>query len=60
MTDKFHIPTSEEIKKARKESGKTQWDLAHLTGISQSMIARIETGTVDPKTSTMKKLIAAL
>lgn len=56
----FHIPTPEEIKKARKDSGKTQWDIAHLTGISQAMIARIESGTVDPSTSTLRKVIAAL
>jgi len=40
--------------------GLTQTDLARKAGISQSMIARIESGSVDPRVSTLARIIAVL
>jgi predicted transcriptional regulator len=40
--------------------GITQTDLARKAGISQSMIARIESGSVDPRVSTLKRIVAVL
>ncbi|HVP24615.1 MAG TPA: helix-turn-helix domain-containing protein, partial [Methanomicrobiales archaeon] len=40
----MHIPTPEEIRSRRLMLGLTQTDLARKAGISQSMIARIESG----------------
>lgn len=56
----FKIPTGEELKKLRKESKLTQKKLADLAGVSQSLIARIENNDVDPKTSTLRKILTAL
>ena len=41
-------------------SGLSQVWLAKLTGLSPTAIVNIETGTSDPKTSTMAKIVAAL
>jgi predicted transcriptional regulator len=40
--------------------GLTQTDLARKAGISQSMIARIESGSVDPRVSTLARIVAVL
>jgi len=40
--------------------GMTQTELARRAGISQSMIARIESGSVDPRVSTLSRIIAVL
>jgi predicted transcriptional regulator len=40
--------------------GLTQTDLARKAGISQSMIARIESGSVDPRVSTLSRIVAVL
>jgi predicted transcriptional regulator len=40
--------------------GLTQTDLAKKAGISQSMIARIESGSVDPRVSTLTRIVAVL
>ncbi len=44
----------------REKCSMTQADLAGRAGISQSMVARIEAGSVDPRVSTLQRLIAAL
>lgn len=49
-----------ELKIMRKKVGLTQKKLAELAGISQGMVARIESGTVDPKYSTLKKITDVL
>jgi len=54
------LPTPEDIKKLRKKVGLTQTELAKLAGVSQSLIARIEKGTVDPRLSTLRKIIEAI
>jgi len=40
--------------------GLTQTDLAKKAGISQSMIARIESGSVDPRVSTLTRIVSVL
>ena len=56
----MHIPTPEELKKRRETLGMKQTELAKRAGISQSMVARIEGGNVDPRVSTLAKIIVVL
>ncbi|KUK04076.1 CBS domain-containing protein [Methermicoccus shengliensis] len=56
----LNIPTPDDIKKKRRELNLTQADLAKLAGVSQPLIARIEAGGVDPRLSTLGKIIRAL
>lgn len=44
---------------ARRRAGLTQRRLAERTGIPQSTIGRIETGAIDPKASTLDRLLRA-
>jgi predicted transcriptional regulator len=50
----------EEIKRKRKKLGITQKKLAELVGVSQPLIARIESGDIDPKLSLVKKIFEVL
>ncbi|HLC60716.1 MAG TPA: CBS domain-containing protein [Candidatus Nanoarchaeia archaeon] len=50
----------EEIKKIRKKLELTQTELADRAGVSQSLIAKIEAGRIDPTYSKTKKIFAAL
>src|SRR5216684_2638081 len=54
------LPSLDEIPKKRKALGLTQSKLAQLAGVSQSIIAKIESGTVDPSYSIAKRLVEAL
>ena len=54
------LPQLDEIPKKRKALGLTQFKLAQLAGVSQSIIAKIESGTVDPSYSIAKRLVEAL
>ncbi len=56
----MQLPLPSELKLARKQAGLTQVQLAAASGVSQSVIAKIETGGVDPAYSTVQKLFAAL
>jgi predicted transcriptional regulator len=56
----MHIPTPEELRARREALGMKQTELAKRAGISQSMVARIEAGNVDPRISTLSKIIAVL
>ncbi|MBI2145320.1 CBS domain-containing protein [Candidatus Woesearchaeota archaeon] len=49
-----------EVKRLRKKHNLTQTALAKLAGVSQSLIAKIESGRVDPTYSNAKKLLEAL
>ena len=50
----------EEVKKIRKKLGLTQTELANRAGVSQSLIAKIESGKIDPTYTKTKKIFAAL
>jgi predicted transcriptional regulator len=50
----------EEIRKARKSKGLTQSSLARKAKVSQALIARIEKEQVDPRLSTLRKIVEAL
>ncbi len=54
------LPTPKDIKHLRKIADLTQKELAKKAGVSQSLIARIENGTVDPRLSTLKRIIDAV
>ena len=50
----------EEVKKIRKKLGMTQTELANRAGVSQSLIAKIESGKIDPTYTKTQKIFAAL
>ena len=54
------LPTPEDLKRERKARGLTQQGLAEKASVSQSLIARIEAGTVDPRLSTVRKILKVL
>lgn len=56
----FRLPMPEDLKKLRKKKGYTQAELAEHSGFSQSLIARIEGGNVNPRISTVRKIISVL
>ena len=53
------LPTPEDIKKLRLELKLTQHDIATRAWVSQPLIARIESGDVDPRLSTLRKIFNA-
>jgi predicted transcriptional regulator len=56
----MHIPTPDELKARRELLGLRQTEVAALAGISQSMVARIEAGSVDPRVSTLSRIVQVL
>ncbi|VVC02151.1 CBS domain protein [uncultured archaeon] len=48
------------IKDKRRQLGITQQSLARLAGVSQSLIAKVEAGRIDPAYSKARSIIAAL
>jgi len=54
------FPEIEMIKIKRKKLGLTQKKLAELVGVSQPLIARIESGDFDPKLSLVRKIFEVL
>ena len=56
----MHIPTPKELKARREMLGIRQAELAKRAGISQSMVARIEAQGVDPRMSTLVKIVQVL
>jgi predicted transcriptional regulator len=56
----YNLPTPEELRQYRLRVGQTQTELAKRAMVSQSLIARIEKGTIDPRVSTLKKILDAL
>jgi len=58
--DVWRIPTGAEIRQSRKKAGLTQRQLASKVGVSQGLIAKIEKGVVDPKMSTLRRIVGAL
>jgi len=55
----MHIPTPDEIR-PQESLGLRQTELAVRAGISQSMVARIESGSVDPRVSTLRRIVQVL
>jgi predicted transcriptional regulator len=49
----------ETVKSARKRAGMTQHELAYASGLPQPSIARIESGTVIPRTTTLITILRA-
>jgi predicted transcriptional regulator len=49
-----------EVRRIRSQLGITQNELAKEAGVSQSLIAKIEAGTIDPSFSTMARITLAL
>jgi len=60
VTSQVSLVTMEDLKRLRQAAGLTQKQLAEKAGVSQSLIARIERGTVDPRFSTVRRIVAAL
>lgn len=56
----MQLPELARIAILRKKMGLTQTELARRAGISQSLIARVEAGTVDPRYSKVEKIFRAL
>jgi predicted transcriptional regulator len=54
------LPTPEELKDHRKDVDLTQSELADAADVSQPLIARIEGGDVDPRLSTLRRIVNAL
>ncbi len=56
----MRIPSPEELRRLRKKAGLSQRELARLAGVSQSLIAKIEKGEVNPRISTLIKILRVL
>jgi len=54
------LPSLEEIAKKRKVLGLTQQKLARLAGVSQSLIAKLESQKIDPSYTKVKAVFDAL
>ena len=56
----MHLPTPQDLRERRGELELTQSDLAERADVSQPLIARIEGGDVDPRLSTLRRIVQAL
>jgi predicted transcriptional regulator len=56
----MEIPTGGYLRQWRKSLGLTQSMLAERSGLTQSVIAKVETEVVDPRVSTLRKMVRAL
>jgi len=54
------ITTGKTIRDMREQQGYSQTELAQLAGISQAHVAKIESGKVDPRLSTVNGILAVL
>lgn len=54
------LPTPEDLRERRDKLNLTQSDLAGRAEVSQPLIARIEGGDVDPRLSTLRRIVTAL
>jgi predicted transcriptional regulator len=56
----MELPTPQELKDRRESLGLTQSTLAEMADVSQPLIARIEGDDVDPRLSTLRRIVNAL
>lgn len=56
----MELPTPQDLRERRTSLDLTQSALAEMAGVSQPLIARIEGGDVDPRLSTLRRIVAAL
>ena len=56
----MELPTANDLRERRNELGLTQSELAERADVSQPLIARIEGGDVDPRLSTLRRIVNAL
>jgi predicted transcriptional regulator len=57
----MELPTPAELRERRKtDLDMTQSELAEMAGVSQPLIARIEGGDVDPRLSTLRRIVNAM
>jgi predicted transcriptional regulator len=56
----MELPTPADIRERRTELGLTQSELADRADVSQPLIARVEGGDVDPRLSTLRRIVNAL
>jgi predicted transcriptional regulator len=56
----MELPTPQDLRQRRTELELTQARLAEMAGVSQPLIARIEGGDVDPRLSTLRRIVEAL
>lgn len=56
----MELPTPQDLRERRTSLELTQSALAEMAGVSQPLIARIEGGDVDPRLSTLRRIVAAL
>lgn len=54
------LPLPAELRALRRKLGLTQADVARAAGVSQPLVARIESGNVDPRLSTLRSVVDAL
>ena len=56
----MELPTPEDLRERRTALDLTQSELAERADVSQPLIARIEGGDVDPRLSTLRRIVTAL
>ncbi|MFB6107525.1 MAG: CBS domain-containing protein [Haloplanus sp.] len=56
----MELPTPQDLRERRTALDLTQSALAEMAGVSQPLIARIEGGDVDPRLSTLRRIVNAL
>jgi len=56
----MELPTPADLRERRNEVGMTQSALAERAGVSQPLIARVENDDVDPRLSTLRRIVEAL
>jgi len=56
----MELPTPQDLRERRTGMELTQSELAEAAGVSQPLIARIEGGDVDPRLSTLRRIVNAL
>ena len=56
----MELPTPSDLRERRKDLDLTQSELADRADVSQPLIARIEGGDVDPRLSTLRRIVNAL